>query len=887
MAMPTTVAERPRRGEPSGAGPDASPRRTGSADPAEGGEDPSGATYTFAHRLFRPGWPLAAILVPFPLWWALGLSEWIVPAMVVPMALHLLQQRTVLVPRGFGWWMAFLLWVAVGGFLLQVDALGAVADDSSTRLITFGYRLIWYVSITVVMLYVVNTRREMGTPRLIRIVACLFVTVTFGGVLGVIAPYFEFTSLVELLLPGSLTKFQLISSMVHPQAAQLQVVLGYVAPRPSAPFTFTNTWGLNFAVTLPFFLYAWLGEDAGWRRWAAGPVLVVAAVPLVYSLNRGLWGACVAMALFVAARAALSGRPGVLAGVVAGALALALLLAVSPLGDIVALRFANKGSEQGRTNLGSLTLRSVTATSPIVGLGSTRNVQGNFQSITGGSTAQCPRCSPPSLGTQGQLWLVVFSQGLLGLVLFLMFFARIFLRHIRLRAPEATVALGAIVAWAVTLPVYNSLGTGMLVVMVAVGVLCREGALGVGAGSVPRPGDQSVTLLDRYASAIRSGLPIVLVMALLGVGVGAWCAQVWPSPYQATASILLSDPPRYPTVGNAGSNVDTDAQFVAGQTVRTAAARASGESLTEISDDLTVTATPNTRILHLHLRAPTAAAATAGVDAATNAFLAARTVSLDADRDAELRRLRSTASTLYEAINTLSAEAKIGTTKGRSDVFRPSTAVARTHRNELLPQADDIGRQLARIQGLVLSGGQRTDATVVTQSKDRWRVDMVSGGTAGLALGALLALMRGARGPTLKRVRDVHGSTGLPLLARTSGAPRDVGALAELFAEQRLAFVAASEDDATAASTADLLSDTTSRAGHQASAGAVVVASAKTRVDQVLSCQGRLGLQGIAVHGVVVTTGEPSRRRWWSPVRRFRHTSEDAQAILGGAPRRR
>jgi hypothetical protein len=168
---------------------------------------------------------------------------------------------------------------------------------------------------------------------------------------------------------------------------------------------------------------------------------------------------------------------------------------------------------------------------------------------------------------------------------------------------------------------------------------------------------------------------------------------------------------------------------------------------------------------------------------------------------------------------------------------------------------------------------------------DRWRVDLVSGGTAGLALGAFVALLWGARGPKMKRVNDVRGSTGLPLLARTSTAPRDVGALAELFADQRLAFVAASADDATASSTADLLTDTTSRARHQAGAGAIVVASGETRLDQVLSCRDRLGLQGLPVHGVLVTVDESSRHRWPSAVPLFRHAAEGRAAIVGEASR--
>lgn len=809
-------------------------------------------------RVFGPGWPLAAILVPFPLWWVLGLTEWIVPIMAVPMALALWRLRRVLVPRAFGWWMAFLLWVVAGGFLLQVDALGAVADDSSTRLVTFGYRLGWYLSITVVLLYVVNTLRELGTTRIVRMVSCLFITVTFGGLLGVVAPYFEFKSLAELVLPSALTDYQLIRTMIHPVAAQLQGVLGYVAPRPSAPYPFTNTWGLNFAVTLPFFIFGWLGKNAGWRRWAAVPILLTAAVPFIYSLNRGMWGACIAMALFVAVRAALTGRPGVLTGVIAGVAALGLLLALSPLGTIVSLRFANEGSEQGRTNLGTLAVRSVTATSPIVGLGSTRNVQGNFQSITGGSTAQCPRCSPPSLGTQGQLWLVVFSQGLVGLVLFLTFFARIFLRHLRLRSPVVTVALSSMVAWGITLPVYNSLGTGMLVIMVSVGLLCREAT--ANPDQVLTYRNPSLHVFDRYGSALRTGAPVVIVLALIGIAGGWQWHQFHPSPFEATASVLLTEPPRYPSPGYARTNVDSDAQLVAGEFVRNAAARASGESLADVAEHLTVTATPNTRVVQLHLTAPTAESARAGVDAATDAFLQTRTARLEADRELETSRLRAEGATLSASIGILTARVQAADDSAFPIVSRRAIEVSRQHRKELLAEADLNGQQAARIQGLVLLGGSRTTTTTVVQSSDRSRVALVSGGTMGLGVGAMIVVLWGAAGPRLKRVRDVQGATDLPLLARSLPSPENIRAVAGLFAPQKLAVVSVVERDPEAVAMVDQLTDLQGRPREHL--GAMVVASGRTRVEEARSCARRLAMQGIPVRGIVLADQTRSRPRW-------------------------
>jgi hypothetical protein len=272
------------------------------------------------------------------------------------------------------------------------------------------------------------------------------------------------------------------------------------------------------------------------------------------------------------------------------------------------------------------------------------------------------------------------------------------------------------------------------------------------------------------------------------------------------------------------------------------------------------------------------------VDAATDTFLKGRTVRLEADRKRELERLGDTGMTLAAAISTLSAEVK-GAKSKDSKVDSPTAVLPRDHRNELLPQAAIVARQSARIAGLALSGGQRVAGTSVTQSADRLRVDLVSGLTAGLALGAMLVITLGAAGARLKRVKDVETRTGLPLLARTSATPESARALAGLFADRPMSYVAATESDREASTMAARLTETTHRPRHRA--GAVVVASGRTRVEQVLACQGRLSLQGIPVRGVVLTTGVRPRRWWLSPVRAFRLRAGGRPAILGDASRRR
>src|SRR3954451_15564469 len=93
------------------------------------------------HHLLRPGWPLAAMLVPYPLWWALGTTDLALVVFAIPMATWLLKRSRVLSPRGFGWWLLFLVWVAGGVVMLQVDAAGTVSDTHATRYLTWLYRL--------------------------------------------------------------------------------------------------------------------------------------------------------------------------------------------------------------------------------------------------------------------------------------------------------------------------------------------------------------------------------------------------------------------------------------------------------------------------------------------------------------------------------------------------------------------------------------------------------------------------------------------------------------------------------------------------------------------------------------------------------------------------
>ena len=587
-----------------------------------------GATAGCGGSELKPGWPLVALFAGFPLWWVLGFGDFSCLIFAVPMALHLVRRGHVSVPRGFGTWLLFLVWVLGGVLVLQVHAPGTVPGHSLSRYFTFGYRILWYVAATVVLLYIGNTRAMEPSDRRVSLAfSYMFVVVTFGGVLGVLAPHLQFRSLLEYVLPHRLSSSGFVHGLIHPVTAQVQTFLGYDEARPSAPFAFTNEWGLAIACFLPFFLITWCRRDSGWRRYAAPVILLFATVAVVFSLNRGLWLALTAAALFVAVRYALMGHVKMLAALAGGAILAASVIVFSPLGGLVLDRFAHPDSNQGRTNLGSLTLSSVLHGSPLVGFGSTRNVLGNFQSIAEAASATCPGCSPPPLGTQGHLWLVLFSAGLVGLALYLAFFVSQLVRHIRMESPYVVASLAVIVMHLVTMPVYDTIGPSLFPIMAAVALLWRatderaEARSRSPRGALAR-GRPPAALLSSYTGLVRRHAASLVILAVLGAVAGALFQAGRETPSVATLSILL---PSDQSASGAQSpvTIDTDAQLVTSDPVLSALAKLAppGLSRAELADRLQISATPNTRILHVAFAASSPSRAIAGVEAATTAFL--------------------------------------------------------------------------------------------------------------------------------------------------------------------------------------------------------------------------------------------------------------------------
>jgi hypothetical protein len=425
-------------------------------------------------RFLKPGWPLAVLFLGFPLWWALGLAQLIFFAMAFAMAVILRRQGTLRVPHGFAIWLLFLIWMLAGAFLVFANAPHTVAGGGIGRLAGFIVWGCWYLAITIVMLYVVNTARQVSTVRIVRLLAWMFVVTTGFGVVAMLAPTLEFRSPMEMLLPDQLVSTNFVRTLIHPSLSSSSDFLGYMQPRPTAPFPYSNAWGNNLALYLPFFILAWFGRDGGWRR-KVGPFILIASVfPITFSLNRGLWISLAVAAVYAAVRLAVNGRGRALQALVAAVLVGGIAFAASPLYDTMLLRVETPHSNERRAGTAE-TVVSVTAEgSPFVGYGTTRTMQGSFSSLAGGETESCHQCAPPPLGTQGFMWRLILTTGLVGTVLCLSFFVLQFLRRARGPAPldvaTCTVMLVAVLCFFV----YDSLGPAMFTAFITIGLMARS-----------------------------------------------------------------------------------------------------------------------------------------------------------------------------------------------------------------------------------------------------------------------------------------------------------------------------------------------------------------------------------------------------------------------------
>ncbi|MEL7206720.1 MAG: hypothetical protein AAGK32_00550, partial [Actinomycetota bacterium] len=226
--------------------------------------------------------------------------------------------------------------------------------------------------------------------------------------------------------------------------------------RPKAPFPYTNSWGSMVALCTPFALVALSDARTGISPRLVRLALVAAVVPVVVSLNRGLWLSLGLGLVYAGFRFGLAGRgkPMIrLATVAAVGLA---VIALSPLGDLVGSRLDNGHSDDDRFALAVAAVEG-TVERPVFGWGAPRPNVGN----------------QPSVGTHGQLWMVLFSHGFVGAGAFVGALVTFWFRTRRQETTAGIWAHSVLVVALAQLPVYLMIPHALFAVMAAVALALR------------------------------------------------------------------------------------------------------------------------------------------------------------------------------------------------------------------------------------------------------------------------------------------------------------------------------------------------------------------------------------------------------------------------------
>lgn len=398
-----------------------------------------------------PVWPLYALYVGFPVWWFLGLGDMIWPVLALPMLVNLVLRGNVRVPRGFGVWLLFMVWMSIT--VIQVDSMG--------RVVGFTFRALAYFAATIIFLYVYNSStRTLPLARVANLLTVFWAVVVAGGFLGILLPGGSINTLMGRVLPNWLQANDVVAAMVHPKFAQYTPFSGtFTSPRPSAPFLYTNNWGNNYSLLLPFVLIALIHMRRGPARWFVTAMIPVSLVPAFLTLNRGMFLALAVGFTYMAVRFAFRRQ---LKGLVAVGILFAVAVGLSvvlPVQELVAARVSSSDTNETRTAVYQEALDR-TVESPLLGHGAPRPSE-----ATAGA---------PAVGTQGQFWMVLFSHGFPGAALFVGWF---WVMVWRTRKPMSTSGLWLHVVCVMALLecfYYGMLSSGLILVMIAAAAALRE-----------------------------------------------------------------------------------------------------------------------------------------------------------------------------------------------------------------------------------------------------------------------------------------------------------------------------------------------------------------------------------------------------------------------------
>lgn len=414
-------------------------------------------------RRRQPGplspWPVLLPFAAFLAWWVLGVGEMVWLLAGAAMVWQWFSTRGLRLPAPVLIWALFLAWCVVS----------MVMVDSGGRLVGVIYRFLIYAAAGAFAVHAYNARSALPLVRVTGAMTWFLLSMTLGGYLALAQPELVVHTPMSWVMPDALASNELIRDMIVRRTTQWRPDLWEPqAVRPAAPFLYANTWGNVYSLVLPLaLLHLWLVRRSWWR-WPTVVVVIASVFPAVSTLNRGMFIGLGVVGGWVAFQAL---RRGLFFHVMTAAMMIlvsgvAWLLSAS--GQAFLHRAETTDSTVDRAELYRLTIEGV-LDSPLFGHGA-------------------PRPSPfpwlPSLGTQGQLWTVVYSQGFVGAALFLGCFVAVIVQVWR-RTDVVGSVLGGLIVATVVESVFYGMNTGLMVSMVAVALIVRPD-LAVSSSGPPR-----------------------------------------------------------------------------------------------------------------------------------------------------------------------------------------------------------------------------------------------------------------------------------------------------------------------------------------------------------------------------------------------------------------
>ena len=381
-----------------------------------------------------------------PLWWVLGGLYLFWPLLALVLAVVLLTHGRVVTPTGVTAWLV----------LIAIIAVSATRVEKFTALLMYGLRFGFIAAALIVYLYVYNAARHgIAWERLFRPLCWFWLGMVVLGWIGVFAPRFSITTPVEMLLPDSIAGDRGMQALVHSHATEFNPQSRDPYFRTAAPYAYTNNWGTGFAVLVPCVVAYLTSVRSGGLRTVLIISLPFALVPAFLTLNRGMFIGLGAGLVYLGVRALLRGDVRLI-GSIAGVALLGWLVTLAiPVTDLITHRVQNTDSTSDRADLYLHTVQAVLR-SPLLGYGAPRFVDTTH--------------AAEPLGTQGQMWLVMYSHGIPALLLFLFCFALIAWRlSAAVSTPGRWLSVVPVVGLVIT-PFYGFTDPNLSVMSFAIGL---------------------------------------------------------------------------------------------------------------------------------------------------------------------------------------------------------------------------------------------------------------------------------------------------------------------------------------------------------------------------------------------------------------------------------